>query len=164
MPKQGEPPVAFGVWLDVQLARKGWKPADLARATGIYPSTISKYRNGVQVPHAEQARLLADALGVPLETVLDAAGKGPGLRSASVAQQTAYALVARIPDDLLPLSLPWLEALADERRWSRYRTAILEAQRFADEDHGPADGPEPKPSPETEAHDVPVREPYPQKS
>ena len=128
------PPVAFGELARCEAGAEGMEAGrSRARHTGIYPSTISKYRNGVQVPHAEQARMLSEALGVPLSEVLDAAGKGPGLRSASSAQQAAYALVARIPGDLLPLAIPMLESLADERRWSRYRTAVAESRRFAAE-------------------------------
>lgn len=149
-------PVTFGEWLDRELAKKGWKPADIARSSGIYPSTISKYRNGVQVPHEQQARQLAEALGVPLSEVLEAAGKGRGLRSGQSMSRQAIDLVARIPDDLLPLALPYLESLADERRWNRYRTALAESRRVYEK--GPGDGPEPLQSSETEATDVPARE------
>lgn len=152
-----EATVAFGEWLDRELAKKGWKPADIARQSGIYPSTISKYRNGVQVPHEHQARQLAEALGVPLSEVLEAAGKGRGLRSGQSMSRQAIDLVARIPDDILPLALPYLESLADERRWNRYRTALSESRRFAAQ-QGPDDGPEPVQPPETSETDVPARE------
>lgn len=154
--ENGNAVIAFGAWLDLQIERKGWKPADLARASGIYASTISKYRNGVQAPSAAQARMLADALEVPLSDVLDAAGKGRGLRGASAAQRVAVDLIGRIPHDLLPLALIWLEALADERRWSRYRVALAEGQRFGD---GPANGPEPDNLTDTGESTVPTREP-----
>ncbi len=151
-------PVAFGAFLDRELDRLGKLPADMARETGIYASTISKYRNGLQLPSRKQAQLIADFLKLPVSVVLDAAGKGAGFRDASVAQREAINLIIAIPDDILPLAILWLEALADERRWSRYRTAISESVRFASADRGPQDGPEPEISPETADQEVPKRE------
>lgn len=149
-PKQ--PPIAFSLWFELEMERRGVTAADVSRDTGIYQSTLSKYRNGIQMPSPENAHLLATYFGVPADRVLDIAGKGPGRRSASVAYRQARELLDQIPEDLIPIALLWLEALADDRRWSRYRTALIEARRFANDaatDDGPGDGPEVEGSPET---------------
>lgn len=153
-------PRTFGEWLEQELQRKGWLAVDLSRASGVYPSTISKWRNGTQLPRVKQAQLIADALEIPLDDVLRAAGHPVGPSTPSALQAEARSLLARIPDDLIPLALPTLEGLADTKRRSRYRNAIaLSAKLGAQLDAGPDDGPQPEPTSRTEAGEIPSREP-----
>lgn len=54
--------------------QKGWSQAELARRSGLHPSTISLLESGRLVPYPGQLTKLALALGVP-ETALRGAGQ-----------------------------------------------------------------------------------------
>jgi transcriptional regulator with XRE-family HTH domain len=57
----------FGVRLRAARDRRGMTQAQLAEATGAYPSQISNYENGEKVPEGETMVSLADALDVSLD-------------------------------------------------------------------------------------------------
>lgn len=59
--------------MQTELDRRGWVPADLARAAGISHTRLTRWREG-QAPSVDAARAVATAFGVPLLTVLVAAG------------------------------------------------------------------------------------------
>jgi len=59
------------------LARHGWKPMDLARASGVNHPTLSKIMNMRVQASAESCEKLAPLLGVTLEELLALAGRGP---------------------------------------------------------------------------------------
>lgn len=64
------PPIAL--WLRRQLVRRGWKSADLVRATDLSSGTISRWLNGQRIPRdGEHIRLLADALNVHQDEILE---------------------------------------------------------------------------------------------
>lgn len=46
------------------MARKGWKPPDLARELHRDPSTVARWANGESVPNMLMVKALADALEV----------------------------------------------------------------------------------------------------
>lgn len=60
----------FVDWLGAQLDQHGWTHGDLARETGLSPSVIHRWRNGVVRPNVENARTLASVFHVPLLEVL----------------------------------------------------------------------------------------------
>lgn len=61
-------------YLDKAIANARMRPSDLARATGVSDSVISRWRSGQSVPDVENLRRLSTALRVPLLELLVAAG------------------------------------------------------------------------------------------
>lgn len=61
-------------WVNQQLTRKGWRPADAARAFGVDDSMVSKWRRGLAEPDPKSLRRIAESLDLPILTVLVAAG------------------------------------------------------------------------------------------
>jgi transcriptional regulator with XRE-family HTH domain len=57
-------------FIDARLRSKGWKPADLSRASGVSESRLSAWRNQGTPPTIANARAVAEALGVSLVRVL----------------------------------------------------------------------------------------------
>lgn len=67
--------LTFGEWIDLQNAKRGWKPADLARASGLDTGVISNLRNNKrQMPAVESCRALSEAYQIPVKEVFIAAG------------------------------------------------------------------------------------------
>jgi transcriptional regulator with XRE-family HTH domain len=66
-------------WLHEELRKKGWKPADLAKASGLAPSTISRILNGQVEPSDAGYSKIAKALGEPREKVFRLIGLLPPL-------------------------------------------------------------------------------------
>lgn len=61
-------------FLDERLQAKGWKPADLARASGVSESRISAWKNHGTPPNFASVLAVAKALDEPLVRVLVEAG------------------------------------------------------------------------------------------
>jgi SOS-response transcriptional repressor LexA len=59
------------------LARRGWKPADLARASGVHHPTLSKIMNMRVQASSESCEKLASWLGVSVTELLTLAGRAP---------------------------------------------------------------------------------------
>jgi transcriptional regulator with XRE-family HTH domain len=57
-------------FIDERLRSRGWKPADLARASGVSESRLSAWRNRGTPPNIANARAVAEALGESLVRVL----------------------------------------------------------------------------------------------
>jgi transcriptional regulator with XRE-family HTH domain len=55
--------------LDLELVRRNWTQADLARLLGVSRTAISLFFQGKQMPPRLAARI-AQAMGVPLDDVL----------------------------------------------------------------------------------------------
>lgn len=69
----------FVEWLEGELARKSWKPADLARAANISTGGLSHVLNGERRLGPDMALAIARALGVPPEVVFRKSGLLPEL-------------------------------------------------------------------------------------
>lgn len=67
----------FSDWLNQELKKRGWSQADLARASGKDSAVISNITNGRRGVGVELCRVIAEALKIPPETVLRAAGHLP---------------------------------------------------------------------------------------
>lgn len=52
------------------LAEKGWTGADLSRAIGVSSGTYSQWNTRLTKPSRPKLRLIAEALGVPVESLL----------------------------------------------------------------------------------------------
>lgn len=61
-------------YIDVRLVSRGWKPADLSRASGVSESRLSDWRKRGSPPAIPNARAVAGALDIPLVPLLAAAG------------------------------------------------------------------------------------------
>lgn len=64
----------FTVWLEVELARRRWTRADLAREANISQATLSHIYSGRRKLGYEVASAIAKALDVPIGVVLVEAG------------------------------------------------------------------------------------------
>lgn len=64
----------FQNWLNRELNFRGWSQSELARRANITPSTISRILTGDRKIGNDVATSIADALRVPKEEVLRAAG------------------------------------------------------------------------------------------
>lgn len=67
----------FISWLEDEMAARNWRPADLARAADIYPSTLANVLNGLRNPGPDLLVALARGLNVPPEFVFRQAGLLP---------------------------------------------------------------------------------------
>ena len=64
----------FTEWIEQELARRGWKPSDLAREAGLDQGTLSNVLSGARGPGVAFCSRVAEALQLPVETVLGRAG------------------------------------------------------------------------------------------
>lgn len=62
------------IWFKAQQKRAGLTSFDLGEAIGRDRSVISRLINGQQKMTLDQARILAEKLGVPLSTMVEKAG------------------------------------------------------------------------------------------
>lgn len=106
----------FAQWVQDQLDMRGWRQADLARASGLSSSLISQiladHRKGLHHPPAESTiQGLAKAFNVTRDEVLIQAGKALGIPTGAV--------VSTDPRNITD------EALIGEfvRRFNQYRDA-----------------------------------------
>jgi transcriptional regulator with XRE-family HTH domain len=82
--KQSDDAEVFRVAVTMFRALKGWSQAELAAATGLGASAISRYESGAQVPTAQTLARIRAAAGVPPMLA-------PGLLSWIRAAQSAMA-------------------------------------------------------------------------
>jgi len=92
----------FPHWLDKMLRQRGWSRAELARRSGLSPSTLSMISSGQRRVGLEACRAFARALQLPEAEVLRAAGllqpDPDSKRSDPVMEELLY-LAARLPAD-----------------------------------------------------------------
>lgn len=79
----------FVEWLQQEIDARNWRPADLARAAGIYASTLAKILQRERRVGADVCLSLARRLTLPPETVFRKAGLLPDL-PASGDDRTVY--------------------------------------------------------------------------
>ncbi|MFM9107885.1 MAG: helix-turn-helix domain-containing protein [Chloroflexota bacterium] len=73
----GEPASRFPAWLRQHLAAREWTQAEFARRAGVSRNVVSQWAGGSRRPNAASAARIADALYLPLDDVLAAAGMRP---------------------------------------------------------------------------------------
>lgn len=64
----------FAQWLEWQLAQRGWKQADLVRASGLSSGLLSNVMSGERKAGAATCKVIARALELPEAEVLIQAG------------------------------------------------------------------------------------------
>lgn len=99
---------------DLRGTRSGGKK-QLAEDTGLSPATVSRILNGQVMPSAYSLEPLADAIGVPVTQLLEAAGyASPGSLTGRVPQPTRPPTVREVAARLgikKPLNVAVLEAV-----------------------------------------------------
>jgi transcriptional regulator with XRE-family HTH domain len=88
----------FDEWLLNKLKEMNWSQADLARASGLTRSVISKYMSG-RIPDESALRKIAKAFKIPTETVFRAAGILPPKSQPSERISNIEALIDELSDD-----------------------------------------------------------------
>lgn len=67
----------FVQWLEGELAARNWRPADLARASKLYQSTLANILNEQRKPGPEVLLAISEALDLPPDLVFRRAGLLP---------------------------------------------------------------------------------------
>jgi len=74
---QGVDGNGFADWLEEELAARGWKPADLARASKLSNATVSRILNGERNAGPDVALAIAKGLNLSADFVFRRAGLLP---------------------------------------------------------------------------------------
>lgn len=82
----------FAEWLEGELEKRNWRPSELAKAAGLYQSTLWKVLNRERAAGADVCTSLARALRLPPEIVFRQAGLLPPLPEEPDAQQVTKCL------------------------------------------------------------------------
>jgi len=98
-------------FLEAELARRAWRPADLARAAGVPDATISHILNGSRRAGPEVCNALARALDEPPERVFRLAGLLPPLPPAVEEEREAVRILRGLSPDLREAALRMLRGL-----------------------------------------------------
>ena len=69
----------FAEWLEAEIQKRGWRPAELAKAAGLYQSTVWKVLNRERTAGSDVCTALARAMKLPPELVFRKAGLLPEL-------------------------------------------------------------------------------------
>lgn len=64
----------FTHWLKIELSRRGWSQAELARRAGLSKSGVSYVLTGARIPGALTVAAIARALDLPEDQVFEKAG------------------------------------------------------------------------------------------
>lgn len=71
--------IDFAEWLEDEMEKRGWRPAELAKAAGLYQSTLWKVLNRERTAGADVCTALSRAMKLPPELIFRKAGLLPGL-------------------------------------------------------------------------------------
>ena len=69
----------FVEWLEEEMQKRNWRPAELAHAAGLYSATLSRILNGDRQPGPDVCLAIAKAFELPPESVFRMAGLLPML-------------------------------------------------------------------------------------
>jgi transcriptional regulator with XRE-family HTH domain len=98
-------------FLEAELVRRNWRPADLARAAGVPDATISHILNGSRRAGPEVCNALARALDEPPERVFRLAGLLPPLPPEVEEEQEAVRLLRELSPELRAVAIRMLRSL-----------------------------------------------------
>ena len=110
---------AFGRYLKAQRSVSDLSLRELARLTNLSNAYLSQLERGLHEPSLRVMRSLADALGIPLETLLEQTG----WRASGAAESTASMTEAAIRAD------PLLSEAQKEALLAVYGSYVAEARR-----------------------------------
>jgi transcriptional regulator with XRE-family HTH domain len=116
-------PMDFSDWLENELDKLGWSSADLARRSGLNPSTLSMVHNHKRRAGVDTCRAIAKAMHLPEADVLRAAGLMAPERDADPVIGELLELAAKLPaddrQDLIDLARAKLERRERGKRAAR---------------------------------------------
>jgi transcriptional regulator with XRE-family HTH domain len=98
-------------FLEAELARRAWRPADLARAANVPDATISHILNGSRRAGPEVCSALARGLDEPPERIFRLAGLLPPLPPAVEEEHEAVRILRGLPSDLRAAAMRILRSL-----------------------------------------------------
>jgi transcriptional regulator with XRE-family HTH domain len=116
----------FVEWLEEQMQQRGWTPADLAKAAGMYPSTLSRVLNRERAAGAEVCNALARALGIAPAMVFQRAGLMDRSPLEGVEQDTVLSQLLTLARQLTPAERRRLANVAElylREQQTRYEPA-----------------------------------------
>jgi transcriptional regulator with XRE-family HTH domain len=98
-------------YLEGELQRRNWRPADLARAAGVPDATLSHILNGSRRAGPEVCNAVARALDEPPEKIFRIAGLLPPLPPGVEEEREAVVILRGLPADLRAVALRLLRSL-----------------------------------------------------
>jgi transcriptional regulator with XRE-family HTH domain len=98
-------------YLEAELLRRSWRPADLARAARLPDATISHILNGSRRAGPEVCSALARALDEPPERIFRLAGLLPPLPPEVEEETEAVRILRSLPPELRAVALRMLRSL-----------------------------------------------------
>jgi transcriptional regulator with XRE-family HTH domain len=101
-------------FLEFQMGKRGWKQADLARASNLDSAVISNIINGRRRMGEETGRAIAQALHLPAEEVFRAAGLLPPETKNDPLTDEAEYLLSQLPENKRQQALAFIRFLANE--------------------------------------------------
>jgi len=93
--------IDFVEWLNKEIEQRFWRPADLAKAANLYPSTIAKVLARDRQPGPEVCLAIAKALKMPPEEVFRQANLLPPLPENATLKQINEAAARLTAEDQL---------------------------------------------------------------
>ena len=105
----------FAEWIENQIDSRGWKPADLARASGIRDSSLSKILNETRQAGPDVCRGIARALNLPEEYVFRKAGLLSPRRELDERGDRLLYHFDKLTEEDQELAIDMLEMMAEKR-------------------------------------------------
>jgi transcriptional regulator with XRE-family HTH domain len=97
-------------WLEDQLNKRGWRPADLARTANIPDATLSNILNQNRKAGPDVCNAIAKALNEPPEKIFRLAGLLPYLPPAVEEEREAIVIFRSLPADIRAIVLQMLRS------------------------------------------------------
>jgi transcriptional regulator with XRE-family HTH domain len=98
-------------FLKTELARRNWRPADLARAAGVPDATISHILNGSRRAGPDLCNAFAHALDETPERIFRLAGLLPPMSPTVEEEREAVAILRSLPAELRLVAMRMLRSL-----------------------------------------------------
>ena len=114
--------MSFAEWIDLELNKRNWNRADLARKSGMSESSISHIYTGRRNPGSELCAAIAHAFDLPPEVVFRAAGLLPPVSdSEEIIRMTLHEMGFMTDEDRLEM----LEYARLRRRMAEERANLV---------------------------------------
>lgn len=118
----------FGAWLRQKMEDLGTNQRQLALALNVYPATVSNWMRGTRVPSTDSCYLIADALLLDPDEVLERAGKRRAPGDASLEARELHRIIEALTAEETAFVVRFVRFfLADRKRVQAQR-----AQRVPD--------------------------------
>lgn len=115
--RMSEKSVLFGDWLWEQLNQRGWGISDFAERADVSPSSVSRWAGNKRLPDPPSCALIAKALKLDVDYVLERAGHRRGTATDLSAMDPRVRLYflnfQNLPERMQQVVLKQLEAVYD---------------------------------------------------